>query len=117
MSTPEEIDAADRQAEMIARHLSELQLQDPRYRLFMREVVLQVTLEQLRQREQTALQTFFSACAARGIKLRMDDNDAIKVNDVSLFTAELKAVYMMYRGAIVGALAKERDEKRLVKRA
>jgi hypothetical protein len=83
----------------------------------MREVVLQVTLEQLRQREETALRTFFSACTARGIKIRVADDDSIKVNDATRFTAELKAVYMMYRDQIWASLAKERDEARLTKRA
>lgn len=91
----------------LAREIAGHVVEDHRVKRMIREVVLRTLVEQEIQRTARHVQTFFESCSARGVTVRLDEKDIIKLGNSERMGQELKAVLTLYRTDIVSHLKQE----------
>ena len=87
-------------------------VQDPEIRRLVREVVMS-TVVKLRNLETAGVvRSFISACGARGIRIRLADDDRLMFTNGARLTVELRSVLFVYRTALVGHFSQIRNLER-----
>jgi hypothetical protein len=85
-------------------------MDSPRFRKILREIVLEVMVQQEAERNQNAVTAFLDCCQADGVKASVA-NGKIYFDEPGRLSASLLAVLRVYRGPITGHLQKLKDRE------